>query len=145
MPIKKQHFETWLDFYELIQWGEADIKINFSFLFTIKSGVASKDDMNCHWVKLRSEIQGIQPPNLRSEVKILNKEVSYNTTLRAKSDNFDLAGFPKLVLRGICQRFHEMLGSWIPGNIFNSIFDWNQAILKLWVCSVISFSHTCSI
>merc|ERR1739838_1289875 len=31
------------------------------------SGVASKDDMNCHWVKLRSEIQGIQPPNLRLE------------------------------------------------------------------------------
>ena len=23
--------------------------------------------MNCHWVKLRSEIQGIQPPNMRSE------------------------------------------------------------------------------
>ena len=95
MPIKKQHFETWLDFYELIQWGEADIKINFSFLFTIKSGVASKDDMNCHWVKLRSEIQGIQPPNLRSEVKILNKEVPSDIALRAESDNFDLAGFGK--------------------------------------------------
>ena len=80
MPIKKQHFETWLDFYELIQWGEADIKIIFSFLFTIKSGVASKDDMNCHWVKLRSEIQGIQPPNLRSEVKILQIVVGFNVS-----------------------------------------------------------------
>jgi len=37
------------------------------YRWDLYSGVASKDDMNCHWVKLRSEIQGIQPPNLRSE------------------------------------------------------------------------------
>ena len=23
--------------------------------------------MNCHWVKLRSEIQGVKPPRMRSE------------------------------------------------------------------------------
>lgn len=28
---------------------------------------ATEEEMNCHWVKLRSEIQGIQPPNMRSE------------------------------------------------------------------------------
>jgi len=37
------------------------------YRWDLYSGWATEEEMNCHWVKLRSEIQGIQPPNMRSE------------------------------------------------------------------------------
>jgi len=37
------------------------------YRWDLYSGWASEEEMNCHWVKLRSEIQGIKPPNMRSE------------------------------------------------------------------------------
>ena len=37
------------------------------YRWDLYSGWASEDEMNCHWVKLRSEIQGIKPANMRSE------------------------------------------------------------------------------
>ena len=40
---------------------------NNNFFIFFHSGWATEEEMNCHWVKLRSEIQGIQPPNMRSE------------------------------------------------------------------------------
>ena len=36
------------------------------YRWDLYSGVASKQNMNCHWWKLRSEIQGIRPPSQRS-------------------------------------------------------------------------------
>jgi len=37
------------------------------YRWDLYSGVAELDDMNCHWAKLRSEIQGVKPPKIRSE------------------------------------------------------------------------------
>ena len=36
------------------------------YRWDLYSGVASKQNMNCHWWKLRSEIQGIRPPRQRT-------------------------------------------------------------------------------
>jgi peptidyl-dipeptidase A len=37
------------------------------FRWDVYSGLASKEDMNCHWWKLRHSIQGLQPPTTRSK------------------------------------------------------------------------------
>merc|ERR1712080_747045 len=37
------------------------------FRWDVYSGVTSKEDMNCHWWKLRNEIQGLEPPSKRSK------------------------------------------------------------------------------
>ena len=37
------------------------------YRWDLYSGKASLDNMNCHWVKLRSEIRGVKPPRMRSE------------------------------------------------------------------------------
>ena len=37
------------------------------YRWDLYSGKVTEDDMNCHWVKLRSEIQGVKPPQIRSE------------------------------------------------------------------------------
>jgi len=36
------------------------------YRWDVYSGVTSKENMNCHWWKLRSEIQGLQPPSQRN-------------------------------------------------------------------------------
>merc|ERR1711874_593024 len=36
------------------------------FRWDVYSGVTSKDNMNCHWWKLRNEIQGLAPPTTRT-------------------------------------------------------------------------------
>ena len=36
------------------------------FRWDVYSGETSKENMNCHWWKLRHEIQGLTPPNKRS-------------------------------------------------------------------------------
>ena len=36
------------------------------FRWDVFAGVTSKENMNCHWWKLRHEIQGLQPPSRRS-------------------------------------------------------------------------------
>ena len=36
------------------------------FRWDVYSGVTSKENMNCHWWKLRHEIQGLKPPSKRS-------------------------------------------------------------------------------
>ena len=37
------------------------------FRWDVYSGVTSKEDMNCHWWKLRNQIQGLEPPSKRSK------------------------------------------------------------------------------
>jgi len=37
------------------------------FRWDVYSGVTTKEDMNCHWWKLRNEIQGLEPPSKRSK------------------------------------------------------------------------------
>jgi len=37
------------------------------FRWDVYSGVTTKHDMNCHWWKLRNEIQGLEPPRKRSK------------------------------------------------------------------------------
>ena len=37
------------------------------FRWDVYSGVTSKDNMNCHWWKLRNEIQGLAPPTTRTD------------------------------------------------------------------------------
>jgi len=37
------------------------------YRWDLYSGWADKNNMNCHWVKLRMDIQGVAPPNLRTE------------------------------------------------------------------------------
>ena len=37
------------------------------YRWDLYSGKADIENKNCHWVKLRSEIQGVQPPNVRNE------------------------------------------------------------------------------
>merc|ERR550525_2138706 len=37
------------------------------FRWDVYSGVTSKEDMNCHWWKLRNQIQGLEPPRKRSK------------------------------------------------------------------------------
>jgi peptidyl-dipeptidase A len=37
------------------------------YRWDLYSGLVGEDDWNCHWVKLRAEIQGVMPPNMRSE------------------------------------------------------------------------------
>ena len=37
------------------------------YRWDLYSGLADEDDLNCHWVKLRLDIQGVAPPNQRGE------------------------------------------------------------------------------
>ena len=37
------------------------------YRWDLYSGWADEHEMNCHWVKLRSEIQGVKPPNMRND------------------------------------------------------------------------------
>jgi len=37
------------------------------FRWDVYSGVTSKEEMNCHWWKLRNQIQGLEPPSKRSK------------------------------------------------------------------------------
>ncbi len=37
------------------------------YRWDLYSGKVNLDEMNCHWVKLRAEHQGVSPPNLRTE------------------------------------------------------------------------------
>ncbi len=37
------------------------------YRWDLYSGWAKPEDMNCHWAKLRAEIQGVKPPNRRNE------------------------------------------------------------------------------
>ena len=39
------------------------------FRWDVYSGVTSKENMNCHWWKLRREIQGLEPPSTRNNVQ----------------------------------------------------------------------------
>ena len=37
------------------------------YRWDLYSGIAKEEDLNCHWAKLRSQIQGVKPPNVRTE------------------------------------------------------------------------------
>jgi hypothetical protein len=55
------------------------------YRWDLYSGWASEEEMNCHWVKLRSEIQGIKPPNMRSE-EYFDAGSKYHVAAKYSSD-----------------------------------------------------------
>jgi peptidyl-dipeptidase A len=56
-------FSMALERVAFMPWGYLVDK----YRWDLYSGMVGEDDMNCHWVKLRAEIQGVMPPNMRSE------------------------------------------------------------------------------
>ena len=48
------------------------------YRWDLYSGWANEHEMNCHWVKLRSEIQGVKPPNVRNDDEHFDAGAKYH-------------------------------------------------------------------
>ena len=68
------------------------------FRWDVYSGKTSKEDMNCHWWKLRNQIQGLAPPSKRTK------------------DHFDPGAkyhVVSLLLSYLCQQCRSYFAPWV--------------------------------